>query len=138
MTIDEDTLARLSKERDEAAAHSQAAPGLFLSAWIAGIRVVGENYFTHNPRFSEPAKSLNEVTDKWQVIPNNDLIEKSMGALSSGEAALLAVMCSFYNSEWGGQIMQDLGIHGLADVSARLDLKGNKIVAKLLLNYTGW
>ena len=138
MSMDELTLARMKKKREEAIAHSKEAPGKFLSAWIAGIRVVGENYFTHNPSFVEPAEILQDVSDKWQVIPNNEYIGDNISVLSSGEATLLAVMCSFYNSEWGGMLMRDLGINGMADVSAKLDLGETKIVADLLLNYSGW
>ena len=136
--IDEVTLARLRKQRAELLAHSQAAPGRFLAAWIAGIRIVGKICFTHNPSFTAPASSLDAVTDKWQVIPDRDVVNERIGMLSSGEAALLAVMCSFYNAEWGGQMMQDLGIRGMADISAKLDLEANHLVADLLVNYTGW
>lgn len=137
-SIDELTLARLRKQRDEAQAHYDQAPGAFLAAWLKGIKVIGEGWFTYNPQCCEKAPSLDQVCDKWQVIPDYELINQRIGVLSGGEAALLAAMCSFYNAEWGGQLLQDLGIQGLADISAKLDLAENRIVADLLVNYTGW
>jgi len=137
-SIDELTLARMRKRREDAQAHYQQAPEAFLAAWLKGVKVIGEDWFTHNPQFSEPASSLDQVRDKWQAIPDYQLINERIGVLSGGEAALLAAMCSFYNSEWGGQLLQDLGIQGLADLSAKLDLPENRIVADLMINYTGW
>ena len=136
--IDEVTLARIRKERTETQAHYAQAEGVFLAAWVRGVKLIGQSWFTANPRFCEKAPHLDQVTDKWQVIPKADVIDERIGVLSSGEAALLAAMCSFYNTEWGGQLMQDLGIQGLADLSAKLDLHGNRIIADLMLNYTGW
>ena len=136
--IDEVALHRIQKKREEAIIHSQEAPMKFLSAWVSGVRVIGEGYFTHNERFGDKAPCLDKVTDKWQVIPNRVFVEENIGVLSGGEARLLAVMCSFYNPEWGGKLMQDLGIQGMADISGNLDLKCNKIVASLSVNYTGW
>lgn len=138
MTIDEVTLARLRKEREEALVFGSEAPDKFLSAWVAGVRIIGEGYFTHNPRYAEPANSLNEVSDKWQLIPKWEFVEKSIGVLSGGEAALLAAMCSFYNSEWGDKLLHDLEIRGLGDVSGKLDVKERKILSDLMLYYTGW
>ncbi len=136
--IDEVTLARIRKERTETQAHYAQAEGVFLDAWVRGVKIIGEAWFTANPRFCKKAPSLDQVTDKWQVIPNSELINERIGVLSGGEAALLAAMCSYYNAEWGGQLMQDLGLQGLADLSATLDLRGNRIIADLMLNYTGW
>ena len=136
--IDEVTLKRVRKEREETIIHGQEAPMKFLSAWVSGVHVIGEGYFTHNERFADKAPCLDKVMDKWQVIPNCGFIEENIGVLSGGEAKLLSVMCSFYNPEWGGKLMQDLGIKGMADISGNLDLNCKKIVAALLLNYTGW
>jgi len=142
MIIDELTLARIRKERDEELAHSYEAPGLFVAAWVRGVRIVGEGFFEcKKPLYGEDITapdSLEDVTDKNQLAPKWDYVEKNIYALSSGEAALLAVMCSFYNSEWGGKMMQELGLQGMADVSAKLDLKANQVVADLLINYSGW
>jgi len=138
MTIDEVTLARFRKEREESQTHYAQAESAFLTAWIQGIKIVGESWFTFNPTFCEKAERIEQVTDKWQVIPNFELINERIGVLSGGEAALLAAMCSFYNAEWGGKLMLDGGLLGLADLSGKLDLQGNRVIAELMLNYTGW
>ncbi len=135
--IDEVTLARMRKEREEAIAHSQVAPTRFLAAWIVGVSIIGEEWFTQGKSAVKPA-SLDQATDKWQLIPNWDLVSERISVLSSGEAALLAVMCSFYNSEWGGELMRNMGIQGMADISGTLDLRERKVLSELLLNYTGW
>ena len=140
--IDEVTLARIRKERDVALAHSYEAPAKFVAAWVQGVKIIGQQYFEcKKPMFGDVAtepKTLDHVTDKNQLVPNWELIEKNIYAISGGEAALLAVMCSFYNSEWGGKMMQELGLQGMADLSAKLDLKSNQVVADLLVSYTGW
>lgn len=138
MTIDEVTLARFRKEREESQTHYAQAESAFLTAWIQGIKIVGESWFTFNPTFCEKAERIEQVTDKWQVIPNFELINERIGVLSGGEAALLAAMCSFYNAEWGGKLMLDGDLLGLADLSGKLDLQGNRVIAELMLNYTGW
>ena len=140
--IDEVTLARIRKERDVALSHSYEAPAKFVAAWVEGVKIIGQQFFEcKQPMFgdvvTEP-KTLDDVTDKNQLVPKCELIEKNIYAISGGEAALLAVMCSFYNSEWGGKMMQDLGLQGMADISAKLDLKASRVVAKLVVNYTGW
>lgn len=144
--MDEITRARLRQRRDREMAraieHGREAPDRFLEAWLKGVKKVGPQYFEFRaPIYDasvQPAASLEEVTSKWQVVPNEAFIEQSIGALSSGEATLLAVMCSFYNAEWGGRLMRAQGIEGMADIAGTLDLDSNEIVAALLVNYTGW
>ena len=144
--MDELTKTRMRKTRDEqlarAMAHSAVAPGKFLEAWLKGVKVVGEAYFEHKAPLYDPtitpAASLAEVTNKWQVKANWAFVENAIGVLSHGEAALLAVMCSFFNAEWGGELMQGLGLRGMADVAGKLDLEEREIVAALLLYYEGW
>jgi len=140
--IDEVTLARIRKQRDVARVHGYEAPAKFVDAWVRGVKIVGEQYFECKTPLSGDAvtefETLNDVTDKNQLTPKWDFIEKNIYAMSGGEAALLATMCSFYNAEWGGKMMQEFGLQGMADISAKLDLEGNQIVADLLINYTGW
>lgn len=140
--IDQFTLKRMRQERAEALAHSEVAPTLFLDAWKKGVNIVGKEFFESKQPLmesnTEPADILSQVTDKWQLTPRWEFIEQRIGVLSGGEAALLAVMCSFYNSEWGGKLMRDIGIEGMADINAKLDPKETKIIADLLINYSGW
>ena len=144
-TTDEVTRANLRKkidaQRTQNRNHANVAPQRFLEAWIKGVTRVGEQYFCHAPLHESGlphAAELGAVTDKRQISPNCNYIQENISSLSSGEATLLAVMCSFFNSEWGGDLMREFGLNGMADVAFKLDLEGNQIVADLLVNYTGW
>ncbi len=44
--IDEVTLARMRKAREEAIVHSQVAPTRVLAAWIVGVSIIGAEWFT--------------------------------------------------------------------------------------------
>lgn len=144
---DEITRARMRKKMEERIAaareHAEVAPQRFLDAWKKGVGIIGKSYFKCETPLSsnqviEPAESLEAVTSKWQVCPDYDYIMEHIGVLSGGEAALLVTMCSFYNSGWGGDLMRECGLNGMADVAAKLDLEETQIVAELLLYYTGW
>ncbi len=145
--LDEVIRTRLRKKMEEQIArareHSEVAPQRFLDAWKKGVAVVGRSYFKcETPLLADqvvkPAASLEEVTIKWQVSPDYEYILENIGVLSGGESALLATMCSFYNNEWGGDLMRECGLNGMADVAAKLDMDETQIVADLLLYYTGW
>jgi len=140
--IDEVTLARIKKIQEENIKHSLEAPTLFLEAWKRGAKIVGLRFFEcKQPLGSDPVNivgTIDLVTDKAQLTPKWDYIENNIGILSGGEAALLAVMCSFYNSEWGDELMRDLGLLGMANICGKLDRTENQIVADLVVNYSGW
>jgi len=140
--IDEVTLARVRKEREENIKHSLKAPALFLEAWVRGVKIVGLRFFEcKQPLCDDPVdvvSTIDLVTDKAQLTPKWEYIEKNIGVLSGGEAALLAVMCSFYNSEWGGKLMRGIELYGMADICGKLDRAENQVVADLVVNYSGW
>lgn len=112
--------------------HFSKAPQAFFHAWKRGVELVGPGLFGNGTR-----ECLNLAVDKWDLCPNVDLIKKSIGAMSSGERVFLAAMVSFYNSKEGGALLKHVGVHGLADLG-RLDIGRRKIIATLILNYTGW
>lgn len=122
--------------------HAEKAPGLFLQAWVRGVRKVGPECFGFSrPHYGtdiEAAASLDEVTNKWQVAPIMDMVKRALRVKSGGETALLAIMYSFYNSEDGADMMEQIEIRGFADYSSKLDLESREIVAELLKNYNGW
>lgn len=138
--------AQLRKQMQEQMAraqdHAEHAPARFLKAWLRGVRIAGKNCFGfQQPIYGDtiqPAQSLDEVTSKWQVCPILDVVEKVIGVKSSGERTLLAVMYSFYNTEDGAKLMDEVGIRGFADIASSLDLEARDVVAELLKNYTGW
>lgn len=55
-----------------------------------------------------------------------------------GQAALLGLMCSFYNSEDGQTILEKVNLPNLVDALAVLDDESRDSVGELWLNYPGW
>ncbi len=135
---DEALKSMASDSIDAIAQYREKSPWLFLEAWKQGVNIVGEKYFSAHPSLTEAVTSQESITDKQQLIPNLKLIEADIAQLSGSEAALLAVMCSFYNSRQGGKLMRGLGIEGMAEVSQQMSLAGNQVVARLLVHFTEW
>jgi len=122
---------------------SQRNETLFLNAWKRGVQLAGEEYFyAKTPSFSaekvEPEKSIEAVTDKNQLCPDQDMIEKCIGGLSGGKRRFLAAMCSIYNSEWGADLMDNCDARGLANLTANLDGEHRQVIADLIVSYQGW
>ena len=112
--------------------HFSQAPHAFFHAWKRGVELVGPSLFGNGSR-----ECLDLAVDKWDLCPNVALIRKAIGVMSSGEKVFLAAMVSFYNANDGGALLKRVGVHGLADLGG-LDLERRRIIAALLLNYTGW
>lgn len=106
-------------------------PKRFLEAWKQGIKLVGEQYF-------EIKSNVDSATDKWDLKPKHEIIERSLFQLSKGQAILLAVMYSFYNSEEGQLYLEQLGRPNISDIAAHLDKEYLEVIAKLFVNYSGW
>ena len=135
--IDEVTLKRLRKEREQSLIHQQNAPVYFLAAWKKAVALAGERLFTHHQNYSAPS-SINQATDKWQLIPNYEVIKKYLETSSTGEALFIAVLYSFYNGDDGAEMYQDLGYRGLGDIAYRLEYEQLQIVTELMRYHTGW
>lgn len=135
--IDEVTLKRIQKEREELHARQQRAPVYFLAAWKKAVALAGEHLFTHHRDYPAP-QSVDQATDKWQLIPNYDVINKYLKMASTGEALFIAVLYSFYNGDDGAEMYQDLGYRGLGDIAYRLEYEQLKIVTELMRYHTGW
>jgi|TARA_R110000772_G_scaffold266742_1_gene389668 hypothetical protein len=112
--------------------HFSKAPDAFFHAWKRGVELVGPGLFGNGTQ-----EGLDLAEDKWDLCPNVAVIKKTIGAMSSGERVFLAAMVSFYNAKDGGALLKRVGVHGLADLGG-LDLERRKIIAALILNYTGW
>ena len=109
--MDELTLARLKKQREESIAHGRIAPKRFLVAWKKAVELAGAQLFTNHHDY--PAvDSVNDVTDKWQLIPNYEAINEYMGYASTGERLFVAVLYSFYNSDEGANFFRNSVIEG--------------------------
>lgn len=101
----------------------------FLQAWLRGVEIAGTHWFCDNGA---------AVTSKWDRRPDFDLIQSSLGVLSSGEAAFLAAMYSFYNPDEGGKMLAQLGLNGPGALSAVLDEPRRRVIADLAVSYAGW
>lgn len=112
--------------------HFSQAPHAFFHAWKRGVELVGPGLFGDGSR-----EGLDLAVEKWDLCPNVALIKKAIGAMSSGEKVFLAALVSFYNAETGGALLKRVGVRGLSDLGG-LDLERRKVIAALILNYTGW
>jgi hypothetical protein len=135
--IDEVTLARLHKEREASIARQAAAPGLFLEAWKKAVKMAGASLFTCHRDYNIPS-SIDAATDKWQLIPDVEAINKYFGVSSTGEALFAAVLYSFYNSAEGQAMLQNQNFKGLGDISKRLEHDQLQIITDLMHYHTGW
>lgn len=135
--IDEVTLKRIQKEREALRARQQIAPGCFLVTWKKAVALAGEHLFTHHRNYSAPS-SVDQATDKWQLIPNYEVINNYLKTASTGEALFIAVLYSFYNGDDGAAMYQELGYRGLGDIAHRLEYEQLQIVTELMRHHTGW
>ena len=83
------------------------------------------------------ARSLNQAKSKWDLRPDMLRANDALGVLSSGERMFLSAMFSFYNAREGGAMLKRCHFQGLSDFDG-LDLQRRKVIADLLVNYSGW
>ncbi|EMV8748361.1 TPA: hypothetical protein PXD14_000412 [Pseudomonas aeruginosa] len=112
--------------------HFAVAPDAFFKAWKRGVQIAGPQWFGEGT-----LDGLNKAQDKWDLCPDVPRISKAIGVMSGGERMFLAAMVSFYNERKGGALLTRCGFHGLADFSG-LDLQRRKVIAELVLHYSGW
>ena len=58
--------------------------------------------------------------------------------VSHGQAALLGLICSFYDSEDGQKILEMVNLPNFVDALVILDDESREIIAILWETYTGW
>jgi hypothetical protein len=126
----ERALQAIAQARREA----EASEWLFLDAWKRGVALAGKEYFLVT--VSDPASA----SDKNELRPNGELVEQTIGVLSSGQGVFLAAMCSFFNPRWGQSLLAGLGEHrtNICDISAALDTERRLVIAELFQHYNGW
>lgn len=105
----------------------------FFDAWKRGIALAGPQWFGTGAE-----SSLAAARSKHQLAPRYDDIVEALGWLSSGEAAFLVALYSFYNSHAAGKMFDQIGVRGLAHLSSRLDEPRCRVLADLLVSYAGW
>ncbi|AOY65830.1 hypothetical protein LN565_04890 [Xanthomonas euvesicatoria pv. euvesicatoria] len=112
--------------------HFADAPQAFFEAWKRGVEIAGAEWFGEGT-----PEGLNQAKSKWDLRPNVLRINDALGVLSSGERMFLSAMVSFYNARDGGAMLKRCHFHGLSDFDG-LDLERRKVIADLLVNYSGW
>ncbi len=110
----------------------RARQARFLDAWKHGVRLAGEHCFDIT------AVSVEAATDKDQLRPSWDTVEAHLLDRSRGEAAFLAALCSFFNSQWGQALLERAGYPNLCDLAGTLDAERTGVIAELFLSYQGW
>jgi hypothetical protein len=101
----------------------------FVDAWQRGVILAG-------PRFFGTGGKPGLARSKWDLEPNYDMVERAMGVLSSGEAVFLAAMYSFYNARGAQQLLGRPLVPG--EIAATLDEPRRRVIADLIVSYTGW
>ena len=128
LSLPEDVLDQMALEQ----AHFDAAPQAFFEAWKRGAQIAGHEWFGDGTR-----EGLNQAKSKWDLRPDMLRANDALGVLSSGERMFLSAMFSFYNAREGGAMLKRCHFQGLSDFDG-LDLQRRKVIADLLVNYSGW
>jgi len=135
MDID-DTESMLNRFRHQQAKvrdHYADAPARFLTAWKKAIEIIGPQYF-----YCRGIDNYQDATDRNQILPDHEAIERFMSVCSVGEGVFIGAVCSFYNGDWGLDLGKSHGYAALGDIAGRLDLDQLEVVTELMLNHTGW
>ena len=103
----------------------------FLCAWKQGVEFLG-------PKLFGPG-SLSSATNKDQLRPLAEEVERAFTEESCGEEQFLAAMVSFFDPAWGEELVARIDIHkSLCGLTYNLDHECTEIVCELLRNYSGW
>lgn len=127
-SVPHDVLDLIARENQ----HFAQAPEAFFQAWKRGAQIAGHEWFGDGT-----CEGLQRATAKWDLRPNLLWLNDALGVLSGGQRMFLAAMVSFYNSREGGAMLKRCQFQGLSDFGG-LDLERRKVLADLLLNYSGW
>lgn len=119
------------KKIGEANELEKQKPANFLKAWKQGIKLAGESYFTIKD-------DLEKATDKNQLCPDYEKINKSLLSIGTNQATFLAVLYSFYNGHDGQQLLEQLNRPNISDIAAYLEKEQLDVVLALMANYQGW
>ncbi|MBS0476748.1 MAG: hypothetical protein JSR28_16585 [Proteobacteria bacterium] len=127
-SLPQDVLDQIAAEER----HFADAPRAFFEAWKRGAEIAGPEWFGDGT-----PEGLQRATSKWDLRPKVLLLNDALGVLSGGQRMFLSAMVSFYNAREGGAMLKRCGFEGLSDLGG-LDLERRKVIADLVLNYSGW
>ena len=126
-------LAAFEEERTKIRNHYANAKERFLAAWIRAVEIIGPQFFECNG-----VNNFKEATDRDQIQPDKDAIEKRINVCSVGEGVFIGAVMSFYNDKWGAEICDVFGHHGVGGAANRLGLDELEIVMELMSSHEGW
>lgn len=105
---------------------------LFVLAWKKGIQKVGTECFNIK------ASSLDSAKKKWQLEPNFEFIQNSIGGYSHGKQVLLGLMYSYFDAEYGQLLLEKAQTPNFVQARSVLDNEALEIISQLWLYHTGW
>lgn len=117
-------------ETPAAAYYSDAA---FFDAWKRGVAFAGPRWFGDGDE-----EQFDRAVTKDDLAPRHDDIIASLGVLSSGEAAFLVALYSFYNAYTARDMWEIIAVDPMAGLAACLDEPRRRVIADLLISYAGW
>jgi len=127
-TLPADVLNQIEREQQ----HAKRAPEAFFQAWKRGVEIAGYTWFGDGSR-----ENLVAADSVWDLRPRMSVIDEHLDVISRGERLFLAAMVSFYNAHDSVPLLKRCDFEGLADL-VRLDSQRRRVIADLVLNYTGW
>ena len=92
---------------------------------------MGQQYFN-------ATGDIDNITDKWDLKPNKELIEHSLHKLGTDQSVFLAAMYSFYNNGERQLYLEQLECPNISDISSKLDKKYLEVSSELFMNHNGW
>lgn len=104
----------------------------FFRAWKDGISLLdqwGEVLFRGD---------IESATDREELRPNWDSIDKSFDVLSTGEQIFVGAMYSFFNPSDGQDLLKRAGHENFVDGISRLGYDHRSVIARLTTSHYGW
>lgn len=124
-------MEQLCDELSKMRSHEIKSVQRFLATWKVGVNYVGKEFFIIE-------NTVDAATDKWQLKPNLEFIDKVLGSQSHGKQVMLGLLYSFYDSTEAQKLLERANTPNLVDALVVLDREAKEIISQLWLNYTGW
>jgi len=128
-SLPQDVLDQIAAEER----HFADAPRAFFEAWKRGAEIAGAEWFGDGT-----PEGLQRATSKWDLRPKVLLLNDALDVLSGGQRMFLSAMVSLLQRPRRRRDAQSVAdFEGLSDLGG-LDLERRKVIADLVLNYSGW
>lgn len=146
---DKTSITRLDEHRQQSAAKARQAALLaelaeesgasatrrttFLVAWKDGVELIGASYF------NVESDSVAQATDRDQLRPDFETIQRALPGMSSGQQRFLIALCQFFSDTGIAELCREaeISVPSLADL-ALLDRARRSVITRLIDSYTGW